>query len=204
MGKIYGYCRVSSKDQKLDRQLLSMSQHHVHPDNIFIDKVSGANFKRPGWCDMVKILRSGDTIVVKSIDRLGRNYKEIIEQWRILTKEKSVSIVVLDMPALDTRRETDLTGTLIADIVLQLMSYVAQTERAFAKQRQAEGIAAARARGVHLGKHKFPAPINIGEYYELWQQGKMPIDRVAINHNVSWHTAKRWLLEFGSGVQKNG
>ena len=145
----YGYVRVSSKDQNLDRQLLALDKFGIPDELIFKDKVSGKNFERPAYLLLLEKLKPGDAIVIKSIDRLGRNYDEILEQWRILTEEKKVDIVVLDMPLLDTRQGRDLTGTLIADIVLQLLSYVAQTEREYIRQRQAEGIAAAKARGVH-------------------------------------------------------
>ena len=150
--RIFGYIRVSSKEQHTDRQLIAMKGFGVENENIFTDKQSGKDFDRPAYCRLMGALRPGDTLVVKSIDRLGRNYDEILEQWRLLTKKKGVMIVVLDMPLLDTRRDRDLTGILIADIVLQLLSYVAQTEREFIRQRQAEGIAAAKARGVHFGR----------------------------------------------------
>ena len=149
--KIYGYIRVSTKEQNEERQLIAMREFGIPEENIVIEKQSGKDFERPGYKTLMKTLKAGDTFVIKSIDRLGRNYEEILEQWRIITKEKQVAIVVLDMPLLDTRQGRDLTGVLIADIVLQLLSYVAQTEREFNRQRQAEGIAAAKARGVHLG-----------------------------------------------------
>ena len=144
----YGYVRVSTKDQNLDRQISAMQEFGISDQNIVLDKQSGKNFDRPGYQQLVTKLKAGDTLIIKSIDRLGRNYDEILEQWRTLTKEKQIAIVVLDMPLLDTRKNRDLTGTLIADLVLQLLSYVAQTERESIRQRQAEGIAAAKARGV--------------------------------------------------------
>lgn len=147
----YGYVRVSSKDQNEARQLIAMNEFGVAQDKIYVDKQSGKDFDRPQYKRMLRRLHRGDTIVIKSIDRLGRNYDEIIEQWRIITKEKRASIVVLDMPLLDTRHDRDLMGTLIADIVLQLLSYVAQTERELIRQRQTEGIAAAKAKGVKFG-----------------------------------------------------
>ena len=150
MGNIYGYIRVSSRDQNEDRQILAMEEFGISLNNMVIDKQSGKNFDRPGYKKLIKKLKPDDTLVIKSIDRLGRDYNEILEQWRILTKEKSIDIVVLDMPLLDTRIGRDLTGTLIADIVLQLLSYVAQTEREFIKQRQREGIEAAKLNGVQL------------------------------------------------------
>ena len=148
----YGYVRVSTKEQNEDRQIVAMREFGIKEGNIILDKQSGKDFERPGYRRLVRRLKAGDTFVIKSIDRLGRNYDEILEQWRLLTKEKLVDIVVLDMPLLDTRQGRDLTGVLIADIVLQLLSYVAQTEREFNRQRQAEGIAAAKARGVHFGR----------------------------------------------------
>ena len=147
----YGYVRVSTKDQNESRQLAAMQEFGVSSNYIILDKQSGKNFDRPGYRRLMRKLKAGGTLVIKSIDRLGRNYDEILEQWRLLTKEKQIAIVVLDMPLLDTRQGRDLTGVLIADIVLQLLSYVAQTEREFNRQRQAEGIAAAKARGSTSG-----------------------------------------------------
>ena len=144
----YGYIRVSSKEQNEERQYIAMREFGIQNENIILDKQSGKNFERPGYIQLTGKLKPGDTLVIKSIDRLGRNYDEILEQWRYLTKERQIAIVVLDMPLLDTRQGRDLTGVLIADIVLQLLSYVAETERTFIHQRQAEGIAAAKARGV--------------------------------------------------------
>ena len=143
----YGYARVSTKEQNEQRQIIALTQFGLEEKNIYVDKQSGKDFERTRYQQLMRRLKDGDLLVVKSIDRLGRNYAEILEQWRIITKEKCVAIVVLDMPLLDTRKTNDLTGTLIADIVLQLLSYVAQTEREFIRQRQAEGIAAAKARG---------------------------------------------------------
>jgi len=151
-GKTYGYVRVSSKDQNEDRQLIAMREAGVIETQIIRDQMSGKDFNRPGYRRLLRKLKPGDTLIIKSIDRLGRNYDEILEQWRYLTKDKRVAIAVLDMPLLDTRQGRDLTGVLIADIVLQLLSYVAQTERENIRQRQAEGIAAAQARGVHFGR----------------------------------------------------
>ena len=148
----YGYARVSTKEQNEQRQLIALAQFGLSEKQIYVDKQSGKDFERQSYKRLMRKIKSGDTLVVKSIDRLGRNYEEILEQWRIITKEKAAAIVVLDMPLLDTRQSRDLTGTLIADIVLQLLSYVAQTEREFIRQRQAEGIAAAKARGVRFGR----------------------------------------------------
>ena len=149
--KTYGYIRVSTREQNEDRQLIALQEFPIPARRIFMDKMSGKDFQRPQYQRLLRLLKPGNILVVKSIDRLGRNYQEILEQWRLLTKQKKVHIVVLDMPLLDTRRENDLIGTLIADIVLQLLSYVAQTERENIRQRQAEGIAAAKARGVIFG-----------------------------------------------------
>jgi len=151
-GKIYGYIRVSTKEQNEDRQRLAMHEFGISDRELYMDKQSGKDFERPNYKKLIRKLKPGDTLVIKSIDRLGRNYEEILEQWRIITREKKAAIVVLDMPLLDTRQGRDLTGTLIADIVLQLLNYVAQTEREFIRQRQAEGIAAAKAKGTHMGR----------------------------------------------------
>ena len=167
----YGYVRVSTKEQNLDRQLLAMHEFGVQDKQIYQEKLSGKDFERPVYQRLIKRIKPGDTLVIKSIDRLGRNYDEILEQWRIITKEKKAAIVVLDMPLLDTRQGRDLTGTLIADIVLQLLSYVAQTEREFIRQRQAEGIAAARARGVHLGRTPKRKPDNFLSVFTKWESG---------------------------------
>lgn len=171
--KIYGYIRVSSTDQNEERQLVAMRAAQVPEKNVYMDKQSGKDFDRRSYQRLLRKLKDGDTLVIKSIDRLGRNYEEILEQWRIITKEKSAAIVVLDMPLLDTRRNRDLTGTLIADIVLQLLSYVAQTEREFIHQRQAEGIAAAKARGVKFGRPRKVLPEGFGEVKARWERGEL-------------------------------
>lgn len=158
MCREYAYIRVSSRDQNEDRQRAAMIEYGVPDENIYLDRQSGKDFERGGYKRLIHKLRRGDTLVVKSIDRLGRNYTEILEQWRFLTKKKQAEIVVLDMPLLDTRQSRDLTGVVIADIVLQLLSYVAETERAFIRQRQAEGIAAALARGVRFGRRPKERP----------------------------------------------
>ena len=154
----YGYVRVSTKEQNEDRQMAAMREFGIGAGGIVLDKQSGKDFERPGYRRLVRRLKAGDTLVIKSIDRLGRNYDEILEQWRLLPKEKLVNIVVLDMPLLDTRQGRDLTGVLIADIVLQLLSYVAQTERENIRRRQAEGIAEAKARGVRFGRSRLETP----------------------------------------------
>ena len=190
--KTYGYVRVSSRDQNEARQLVAMKEFGVPDDNIFMDKQSGKDFNRPSYTRLMKKLKPGDVLVVKSIDRLGRNYDEILEQWRIITKEKQAAIVVLDMPLLDTRSNRDLTGTLIADIVLQLLSYVAETERAFIRQRQAEGIAAAKARGQRFGR---PAK-DRGEEYEAcvtqWKEGTLSAAQASRRLGVSHNTFLKW------------
>lgn len=190
---IYGYVRVSTKEQNEDRQLLAMEQFGV--DKIYRDKQSGKDFARPQYQKLVRKLKNGDTLVVKSIDRLGRNYEEILEQWRIITKEKAAAIVVLDMPLLDTRRNRDLTGTLIADIVLQLLSYVAQTEREFIRQRQKEGIAAAKARGVKFGREAKPIPPELPIIAEQWRNRSISATKAAKKLNVSRNTFLKWAKE---------
>ncbi|MBS6749289.1 MAG: recombinase family protein [Firmicutes bacterium] len=169
MSKVYGYIRVSSADQNEDRQLVALRSCKVPECNLFVDKQSGKDFERPEYRRMLRRLKRDDLLYVKSIDRLGRNYGEILEQWRLLTKEKGVDIVVLDMPLLDTRSGKDLMGTFIADLVLQILSFVAQNERENIRQRQAEGIAAAKARGVPLGRPALPLPENFEQVVSSWR-----------------------------------
>ena len=190
--KTYGYVRVSSKEQNTDRQLIAMEDFGVPSASVIVDRRSGKDFDRPGYRRLLRKLKPGDTLVIKSIDRLGRNYDEILEQWRLLTKTKQVAIVVLDMPLLDTRRGKDLTGTLIADIVLQLLSYVAQTEREFIRQRQAEGIAAAKARGVHFGRTAAPLPEGFTEICERWKDGGLSARKAGQLLGVSHSTFLKW------------
>ena len=192
----YGYIRVSTKEQNEDRQMIAMREWGIAREQIYMDKQSGKDFARPQYRRLVRKLKQGDTIVVKSIDRLGRNYEETLEQWRILTKEKRVHIVVLDMPVLDTRSQKDLTGTLIADIVLQLLSYVAQTERELIRQRQAEGIAAARARGVRFGRPRIPIPEDFEPVYFWWKAGKLSAKRASDCLGVSHQTFERFVREY--------
>ena len=173
MEKVYGYVRVSSTDQHEDRQFIAMTERGVPENNIFIDKQSGKDFKRPQYRKLMKKLRPGDQLCITSIDRLGRNYEEIQEQWRILTREKKVDILVFDMPLLDTRRDKDLIGTLIADIVLQVLSFVAQKERENIRQRQAEGIAAAKARGVRFGRTPAVLPDNFEAVLKMWKDNNL-------------------------------
>ena len=169
MSKVYGYIHVSSADQNEDRQLVALRSCKVPEYNLFVDKQSGKDFERPEYRRMLRRLKRDDLLYVKSIDRLGRNYGEILEQWRLLTKEKGVDIVVLDMPILDTRSGKDLMGTFIADLVLQILSFVAQNERENIRQRQAEGIAAAKARGVPFGRPALPLPENFEQVVASWR-----------------------------------
>ena len=189
----YGYARVSTREQNEDRQLIALRQWGIEPCRIYIDKQSGKDFNRPQYRKLLRKLKAGDALVIKSIDRLGRNYDEVLEQWRIITKEKQADVVVLDMPLLDTRRDRDLIGTLIADIVLQLLSYVSQTERDFIRQRQAEGIAAAKARGVRFGRPCKPIPDTFDEVCALWKEGYISIREAARRLDVSHHTFARWV-----------
>ena len=165
--RIYGYIRVSTREQNIERQMLSLLEAGIDKKDIYVDKQSGKNFQRPAYTKMMRRVREGDLIVVKSIDRLGRNYQEIMEQWRIITKEKGADICIQDMPLLDTTKTKDLLGTFISDIVLQLLSFVAENERDNIRQRQAEGIAAAKARGVQFGKPMIPMPENFPEFKEF-------------------------------------
>jgi DNA invertase Pin-like site-specific DNA recombinase len=171
--KTYGYIRVSSADQCEARQLAAMQEIGVLPDNLFIDKQSGKDFNRSEYQKLTRLLKTGDLLYISSIDRLGRNYEEIQNQWRVLTKEKGVDIVVIDMPLLDTRLHKDLIGTFISDLVLQVLSFVAHSERDNIRKRQAEGIAAAKARGVKFGRPEKPLPDNFGDVIKLWEQGKL-------------------------------
>ena len=175
----YGYVRVSTQEQNEARQLTAMREFGVEDENIIVEKLSGKDFQRPRYQRLVKSLKPGDVLVVKSIDRLGRNYDEILEQWGVITKKRKAAIVVLDMPLLDTRQGRDLTGTLIADIVLQLLSYVAQTERENIRQRQAEGIAAAKAKGVRFGRERRTLPDNIEELHQAWRTKQMSLRAAA-------------------------
>lgn len=168
MSRSYGYVRVSTKEQNEDRQRLALEEVGIHPSNIFMDKISGKDFERPMYRKLLRKLRMDDVLYIKSIDRLGRNYEEVLEQWRILTKELKVDIVILDMPILDTRRGKDLVGTFISDVVLQLLSFVAENERTNIKQRQTEGIVAAKARGVRFGRPQQELPENFDELTRAW------------------------------------
>ena len=196
----YGYVRVSAKDQNVERQIDAMHEAGLQDKRIFIEKQSGKDFDRPVYLRLLKKLRPGDVLFVKSIDRLGRNYNEILEQWRVITKEKEAAIVVLDMPLLDTRSNRDLTGTLIADIVLQLLSYVAQTEREFIKQRQAEGIAAAKARGVKFGHPLNPLPPDLDAVVTEYMTGAFTSREAAKRLNISQTKFLRWYHEKRDGL----
>ena len=167
----YGYIRVSTREQNEDRQVIALREMAVPEQNIFMDKQSGKDFNRPQYKKLLRRLKKDDLLCVKSIDRLGRNYEEILQQWRVLTKEKGIDIVVLDMPLLDTRRGKDLMGTFLSDIVLQVLSFVAENERTNIRQRQAEGIAAAKARGVRFGRPPRPLPENYHSAYQRWKSG---------------------------------
>ena len=176
---VYGYIRVSSKDQKEDRQQIALKEVGVELQNIYADKQSGKDFNHPQYKKMLRKLKKDDLLYIKSIDRLGRNYEEILQQWRILTKEKGVDIVVLDMPLLDTRRGKDLMGTFLSDIVLQVLSFVAENERTNIKQRQAEGIAAAKAQGIKFGRPPLPLPDNFYEVHKAWRSKKITLKQAA-------------------------
>ena len=191
----YGYARVSTREQNEQRQLIALGEFGIPEQNIFLDKQSGKDFERQHYKRLLRELKNGDTLVIKSIDRLGRNYNEILEQWRIITKEKQAAIVVLDMPLLDTRQNRDLTGTLIADIVLQLLSYVAQTEREFIRQRQAEGIAAAKEQGIRFGRRPMERPPVFERLKALWEAGEISAREAARQTGVTHHTFLKWAKE---------
>jgi DNA invertase Pin-like site-specific DNA recombinase len=179
LSNIYGYIRVSSKDQNEDRQLIALNEVGVERKNVYLDKKSGKDFDRPQYKKLLRKLKKDDLLYIKSIDRLGRNYEEILQQWRVLTKEKGIDIVVLDMPLLDTRRGKDLMGTFLSDIVLQVLSFVAENERTNIKQRQAEGIAAAKSKGVKFGRPPLPLPDNFYEVHKAWRSKKLTLKEAA-------------------------
>ncbi len=191
----YGYVRVSTKEQNEERQLIAMQRYGLAQNQIVIEKQSGKDFERPKYQRLLKKLKPGDTLIIKSIDRLGRNYDEILEQWRMITKHKQADIVVLDMPLLDTRQGRDLTGVLISDIVLQLLSYVAQTEREFIRQRQAEGIEAARARGIRFGRPRISRPERFEALKRDWERGETSSRKAAAQLGISYQTFLRWVKE---------
>lgn len=191
--EMYGYCRVSSKDQNEARQLTALHSFGVKKENIFIDKQSGKDFEREGYKKLLKKLRRGSTLVVSSIDRLGRNYEEILEQWRILTKSRGIYMVVLDMPLLDTRSEKqDLTGVFISDLVLQILCYVAQVERENIRRRQTEGIAAAKKKGVRFGRKRKEIPPAFFELQKLYREGKISARGAARELGIAHSTFIKW------------
>ena len=201
MGNIYGYVRVSSTDQHEDRQLIAMAEHGILANCIYMDKQSGKDFKRPQYKALMKKLRPGDQLCITSIDRLGRNYEEILEKWRILTREKNVDILVFDMPLLDTRRDKDLLGTFIADLVLQVLSFVAQSERENIRQRQAEGIAAAKIKGKRFGREPRPLPDNFQKIYESWKDGELTTSEAARRCGMARSTYRyRARIFTGNGI----
>lgn len=192
----YGYVRVSAKDQNLDRQIIALRQFPVRIDKIYADKASGKDFERPAYKRLVSKISPGDVVVVKSVDRLGRNYNEILEEWRFITKEKQCAIVVIDMPLLDTRETTGgLTGVFVADLVLQILSYVAQIERDNIRQRQAEGIAAAKARGVRFGRPPIQRPKNYARVKKAFLSGGLTRKEAAARLQVGMTTFSKWIKE---------
>ena len=200
--KIYGYVRVSSTDQNEERQMVALAEAGVSEKNIFMDKQSGKSFDRPQYKKLVKKLKTGDLLYVLSIDRLGRNYEEIQNQWRIITKEIGADICVLDMPLLDTRQGKDLMGTFIADLVLQILSFVAQSERENIKKRQEQGIAAAKAKGVRFGRPELPIPDNFDKLVKDWEKKRISFEEILKLCNMSEATFYRKLREYR--IKKGG
>lgn len=192
----FGYIRVSSKDQNEDRQLIALAAYNIPKRNLYLDKQSGKDFDRPSYRRLVRRLRRDDLLIVKSIDRLGRNYEEIISQWKHITKDIGADILIVDMPLLDTRRDKDLLGTFISDLVLQVLSFVSQTERENIRQRQAEGIAAAKARGVKFGRPPIPMHQNFPSLHEEWRRGKISSRTAAKRMSVSQATFLSWSRTF--------
>ena len=195
-GTVYGYIRVSTREQNEDRQRIAMEEAGVPERNVYMDKQSGKDFNRPQYRKLLRKMKKDDLLYIKSIDRLGRNYEEILQQWQYLTKDKGVDIVVLDMPLLDTRRGKDLMGTFLSDIVLQVLSFVAENERTNIRQRQAEGIAAAKARGVRFGRPEKEIPADFGEIVAAWEQKQLPISNVLTRCDMSEATFYRRLREY--------
>ncbi len=201
--KKYGYVRVSSKDQNLNRQLDALYEVGVESKNVYIDKLSGKDFNRPNYKRLVSRLQEGDIVVIMSIDRLGRNYDEILEQWRLLTKERRVNIEVVDMPLLNTNYEREgLTSVFISDLVLQILAYVAETERSFIRQRQAEGIAAAKARGVKFGVQRRQMPEEFEKYFRLWKDKKITVRKAAEKLGIGYSTFYRRCRELQESDEK--
>ena len=193
--RAYGYVRVSTTDQNEDRQLIALSYKDIDVENIYIDKISGKDFERPAYKKMKSQMKKGDIIYILSIDRLGRNYEEIQEQWRQLTKEIGIDICVIDMPLLDTRNGKDLMGTFIADLVLQILSFVAQNERENIRKRQAEGIAAAKGRGVHMGRPASEVPCDFEYFVYLWKHKRMKLEVILDECGISESTFFRRIRE---------
>lgn len=203
--RVYGYIRVSTREQNIECQMVSLYEAEVDNKNIFIDKQSGKDFQRPAYEKMMRHIREGDLIIIKSIDRLGRNYHDIMEQWRIITKEKKADIRIQDMPLLDTTKTRDLLGTFISDVVLQLLSFVAENERDNIRQRQAEGIAAAKAKGVKFGKPTIPLPDNFSELYQEWQESRITLKEFAGICNMGRSTLYKHIGEYRKNLcQKTG
>ena len=206
MTQTYGYVRVSSADQNEDRQLMAMREYSITADRIYMDKLSGKNFQRPQYRALLRRLRPGDLLCITSIDRLGRNYEEIQTQWRVLTKEIGVDICVLDMPLLDTRNGKDLMGTFIADLVLQILSFVAQNERESIRKRQAQGIAAAKARGVHLGRPSSARPDNFSKIVRAWEAQNITFEealhRSGLGQSTFYRRLREYRLEVGEERRK--
>lgn len=198
MGNVYGYVRVSTVDQNEERQLLVMKERRVPKSNVYIDKQSGKDFERPQYKRLVKRLREGDLLYVLSIDRLGRNYEDIQKQWRILTKDIGIDICVIDMPLLDTRNGKDLMGTFIADLVLQILSFVAQSERENIRKRQEQGIAAAKLREIRFGRPELPLPGHFDEYMERWKRGELTAKEMLKLTGFSKSTFYRKVREYGT------
>lgn len=196
MGNIYGYVRVSTKEQNEDRQLIALHDVGVMQKNIYMDKQSGKDFNRPQYKKLLKKIKPGDLLYIKSIDRLGRNYEEIQNQWRILTKDIGADVYVIDMPLLDTRTCKDLMGTFIADLVLQILSFVAQNEREVIRKRQAEGISAAKAKGVHMGRPVKNMPENFGTLIKNWENKKITLPEILKECEMSEATFYRRLREY--------
>ena len=201
---MYGYARVSTKEQREDRQLMALTEMRLSLENIYVDKQSGKDFERPMYRRLIKKLKEEDLLYIKSIDRLGRNYEEILEQWRLLTREKKVDIVVLDMPLLDTRRGKDLMGTFLSDIVLQVLSFVAENERESIRQRQLEGIEAAKERGVQFGRPVVPAPEDFPAIISEWESGQLPFAEALAQTGLSRGTFYRRLREYRTVAGPSG
>lgn len=199
MSRSYGYVRVSSQDQNEDRQMIEMEGLGIPQKQVYVDKQSGKDFNRPQYKKLIRVLKEGDVLYILSIDRLGRNYEEILNQWRIITKDKKVDIVVIDMPLLDTRRDKNLLGTFISDMVLQLLSFVAQNERETIKKRQAQGIAAAKARGVKFGRPVKEVTDEFAGEVALWNKGELDVVVILEKYNISQSTFYRRIREMNSG-----